>query len=171
MFSPAQIDWFRDTAYNLAVATSDKSIGIELFECCYEFASSSRGATLAQLTRMHCGFAVCALASNNFTKDKIDERDITSTICLDDLLSSYFYELESLDSALSGSTRHDLYKKAGTLCLLRLQQLIAQDQWGAVPDLLKQASNCKDVAILKAMGDCILRSGADASGKAASIVS
>lgn len=169
MFSPAQVAWFRDTAYNLAIATYDASLAIELFECSYEFSYDSDSINI-RLTRMHCDFAVCALASNSFKTAKQDDSDATSTICLEDLVSSYFFELESLGSALSGGARHDLYKKAGTLCMLRLQHLIAHDQWEPVPDLIKQAVKCKDATVLKAMGHCILTSGADASGKAASIL-
>lgn len=122
---------------------------------------------------MRCHFVIAAtLISQARTEDKMDEQ-LQLYLEMRKHITAYEQSFERLFQDLPTSADEqaigDLAAKMSTLFVFDFEAATCLKNWDQLAQIVRRAKLCRDETMLKAMGDCLLRSQAPGQGTAIAI--
>ncbi|XP_044723905.1 meiosis protein SPO22/ZIP4 like domain-containing protein [Hirsutella rhossiliensis] len=169
VFTVPELHWFRKNAYNVGATnchTWPLPHTIRVFSACLSFIDCypkdipQADAAELGLMGMRCHFVIgAALISLARAEDRMDEQlqrylearhHITA---FDDLMQA---GVGTSDEAVA----KDVAGKMATLSVFDFESAVCLKGWDDLSHIVRKAKPCKDEAMYKAMGDCLLRSRA-----------
>ncbi|PHH75866.1 hypothetical protein CDD83_4348 [Cordyceps sp. RAO-2017] len=169
IFTVAELHWFRKNAYNMGATKCHVwplPHVIRMFSACLSFIDCyPRDVPLAdeeelRLMGMRCHFVTAAaLISLARAEDRTDERlqryleARRHVAAFDHLMQA---GVGSADEAVAG----DMAGKMATLFVFDFESAACLRAWDDLSHIVRKAEPCRDEAVYKAMGDCLLRSRA-----------
>lgn len=173
VFTIPELHWFRKNAYNVG-ATNCHAWPlphiIRIFSACLSFIDCYpkdiplADETELRLMGMRCHFVVgAALISLARAEDRMDEqlqRYLEArhhVAAFDDLMQA---GVGTSDEAVT----KDVVTKMATLFVFDFESAVSLKGWDDLNRIVRKAKLCKDETMYKAMGDCLLRSGAPGKG-------
>ncbi|KAL6864455.1 meiosis protein SPO22/ZIP4 like domain-containing protein [Trichoderma novae-zelandiae] len=170
LFTIPELHWFRKNAYNMGVSKCESwqlSHIIRIFQttlafsACYPTDLPLSEFTEMALMALRCHFVIAAaLIALARTEDRVEEQ-----------LQYYLearHHIKSFDGTLENSSddfqednvRTDLIAKLSTLFVFDFEAATVLKDWDGLNEIVRKAKICRDEAVYKAMGDCMLRSRA-----------
>jgi hypothetical protein len=161
-------------AYNIGarnVDTWDLPSIIRIFTACLDyiacFPSDIPQSDTAELglMAMRCHFVIAAAhVSMARTTDEVEEQAQRYLETRNH--AATFHHLLGTESAPQDErVIQDLHTKLATMTVFDFEGAVALQKWDDLGQIVRRAELCRDETILKAMGDCLLRSQAPGKGE------
>lgn len=178
IFTVPELHWFRKNAYNIGVGKCASPTWklpdiVRIFNTCLEFmACYPEDVPLDDvqdiaLMAMRCHFVIAAaLVSLARAEDRVDEQ-LQRYLEMRRHIASFDEQLESKAKRQPLEIVQDLTQKMSTLFVFDFEGAVALKSWDDLPNIVRKAAFCREEAMFKAMGDCLLRSKASGRGMVA----
>lgn len=173
VFTIPELHWFRKNAYNIGATnchTWEPQHMIRIFSACVTligcYPSDLPLADVAELTlmAMRCHFVVAAaLVSLARAQDRLDHQ-LQRYLEARQQVAAFDGLLQTDVGPRDADVAEDLMAKMATLFVFDFEGAVALKGWDDLGQIVRRAKMCRDEAMFKAMGDCLLRSLAPGKG-------
>lgn len=168
-----ELAWFRKNAYNIGAQRCDDwdlPHIVRIFTACLDFTACYptdlplQDSQELSLMAMRCHFIIAAAhVSLARTTDQVAEqaqRYLEVRQHADAFHEHLCTETSHQDERVIG----DLHAKLATTFIFDFEGAVALKNWDDLGTIVRRANLCRDQVMLKAMGDCLLRSHAPGKG-------
>ncbi|PNP45997.1 hypothetical protein THARTR1_10831 [Trichoderma harzianum] len=175
VFTVPELHWFRKNAYNMGVSNCDTwelFHIIRIFNTCLAFSACypkdlpSSDATDIATMALRCHFVIAAASVSLARKEDRVEEQLQYYLQVRHHMDKFYAILETEnDEIMDESTAADLNAKLSTLFVFDFEAATVLRDWDGLNEIVRKAKTCRDEAMYKAMGDCVLRSKAPGKGQ------
>ncbi|KAL7933348.1 meiosis protein SPO22/ZIP4 like domain-containing protein [Trichoderma chlorosporum] len=170
IFTVPELHWFRKNAYNLGVSKCDSwqlSHIIRIFTAClaishyYPNDLPSSDVTDIGLMTLRCHFVIAAAFVSLARAEDIIEEQLQHFLKVRHYTGEFYATLEAIaDGIQNEHLATDLTAKLSILSVFNFEAATVLKDWDGLNEIVRKAKLCRDEAMYKAMGDCMLRSRA-----------
>ncbi|KJZ71961.1 hypothetical protein HIM_08641 [Hirsutella minnesotensis 3608] len=169
VFTVSELSWFRKSAYNLGAMNCHVwplHPILRIFTACLAFINCyPKDLPLAdeadlRLMGLRCHFVIAAvLVSLARAEDRLDER-LQRYLEARKQVAAYDSLMQDGLGVRDDAVQEDIGRKLATLFVFDFEGAVWLKAWDDLNVIVRKAKPCKDEALYKAMGDCLLRSQA-----------